>query len=182
MGSTSLAARSVRRSSSLNWHGATHSAHPAASDCDWARPCHICTGTRTARPCHICSGTGLTPATSAPGLGSIPVAAGRSGAPAAASLVLSAVDGRICRTRGLHRSASVRHEAARARHASRKRQQTPCTASKQSPCRCLPAIPNFSAMCARISQLRPTRRPYAPSACAHLPARAHSPFTCETTR
>jgi hypothetical protein len=57
---------------------------------DWARRCHICTGTGLvaatsapgpgsplphrhrdwARRCHICTGTGLTPATSAPGLGS----------------------------------------------------------------------------------------------------------------
>ena len=36
---------------------------------DWARPCHICTGTGLA-PCHICTGTapglGLTPSTAAP--------------------------------------------------------------------------------------------------------------------
>ena len=56
---------------------------------DWARPCHICTGTglapATSAPglgsplphlhrdwahrCHICTRTGLAPATSAPGLG-----------------------------------------------------------------------------------------------------------------
>jgi hypothetical protein len=47
---------------------------------DWARPCRICTRTGltpatsaprlgSSRPCHICAGTGLTPATSAPGLG-----------------------------------------------------------------------------------------------------------------
>jgi hypothetical protein len=57
---------------------------------DWARPCHICTGTGLApptsapglgsplphlhrdwaRPSHICTGTGPTPGTSAPGLSS----------------------------------------------------------------------------------------------------------------
>jgi len=40
---------------------------------DWARPCHICTGTGLA-PCHICTGTapgrGSPHATSAPGRGS----------------------------------------------------------------------------------------------------------------
>ena len=37
---------------------------------DWAHPCHLCAGT-VPHPCHICAGTGLTPATSAPGLGSL---------------------------------------------------------------------------------------------------------------
>ena len=35
----------------------------------WARPGHICTGTR-ARPSHVCTGTGLSRATFAPGMGS----------------------------------------------------------------------------------------------------------------
>jgi hypothetical protein len=48
---------------------------------DLPHPCHICTR-KWAAPCHICTGTGLTPATSAPGLGSLATSAPGLGSPA----------------------------------------------------------------------------------------------------
>jgi hypothetical protein len=53
-------------------HLCRHSAHRASHlHRDWARPCHICTGTWLT-PAHICTGTGLAPCHICTGTGLVP--------------------------------------------------------------------------------------------------------------